>query len=663
MGNVGSAVAGYNAMSDEWIFCFRGSDGIVDAIKDINIVMANSIPYSVFQADLDYCIQTIMGILDINVNGTGGQHFVASTRIRFTSHSYGSPLAMGVIWHLAKIGALQLFTTPPEIVNFNPLIYPTDITLEMIDFIQRGIDGEAGYTQYASIPNLITNHIVRGDAVSSLYPFYGIGNTKTRPPKPGVGLLGSLSYYTNIDMINTQENHYMDNWITPSVYNKRPAPIVELPYPVSTYGGALQLNGATLVIENRRMVDFDGNKQQKLALEGQLDGGVSKEVVNMFASSALNKDKYYWTFELQPYYEVEDVETDPNDSSVKTRFLTPLYKITNQLTNHELYVMFRHDKEIDSSAHSHYLINYFTITTDAQGLTQYTDTDKLLRVVSGITGSQVATNNGYPTTEVNKSTYSGLGVQTRLLYEWTIILSSEVQPLATVEIVGHDETRRFFHDDLHEYVPPFTYMLFSNHQTTDTHGRTHIMGGLPTTTHFAIESVEYPGYFLQYTADPSPLGGSNGVTQDFNYSYTGGGTNYTDLYYNTQFTFTQPSDTTNWDTKYKFNRWGSADYSGIRHINSAYANGLNEDWHGAQYHAFYNVDGTDNEWVIDTEMNASWANSTHPGIGLAMAHSLNNTIYLGYPYRYEYDYVDQTTGSWKASSSTLTCLRFRLVQV
>jgi hypothetical protein len=239
-------------------------------------------------------------------------------------------------------------------------------------------------------------------------------------------------------MINTQENHYMDNWITPSVYNKRPAPIVELPYPVSTYGGALQLNGATLVIENRRMVDFDGNKQQKLALEGQLDGGVSKEVVNMFASSALNKDKYYWTFELQPYYEVEDVETDPNDSSVKTRFLTPLYKITNQLTNHELYVMFRHDKEIDSSAHSHYLINYFTITTDAQGLTQYTDTDKLLRVVSGITGSQVATNNGYPTTEVNKSTYSGLGVQTRLLYEWTIILSSEVQPLATVEIVGHD---------------------------------------------------------------------------------------------------------------------------------------------------------------------------------------------------------------------------------
>lgn len=651
--NIGSGAVNDNPQAPEYVFCFRGTDSIVDAIKDANILLANSIPYSVFQADVEALLDTIKGILQVNTDGTPQANFDPYLKFRFTSHSYGGMVAICVYWEMFKLNIIQQFAIPPHVVNFNPAVYPVDKIEEMIDFITRGKNNEQGYLQYSNANELITNYIVKGDVVSALYPFYGIGHTFVRPNKVTEGnLLSSLSYYTNVPSLNTFENHHMDNWITAGKYDKRPGIITEIPFPIEADGNTYDINQHSYIISSHRRVTFDGHHQPVALQSTYAEDGVTKvQAVNIYTTTTdpTSALKYKWNFQEQSdntRYVVTQ-ETDPNDATKESRFLYPLYEITNESTNSILYIRLQTHKYIIADDQRNY---YRIILYNPDG----SATGNAVRIANDITGTNVHHENGYPIITPSATSYETVDqATTRKLGEWTLFhYSHEQEPISSVQdgLSAHagGDLRRFFHQDLNVYVQPaFSSGNYASIPLEQSSLKNDLLS-TPQSQLFMIESMKYPGEYLRYNASGNP-----------HYINSGDNVNGLGLYYLESYKVesTTISNATN-DFRFYMDN-GELGY--IKSLNTPSGSHIATNWHGGVgstiVHGIMTANGSSDIFCIDYECSLTTSNSTTLGLLYIYTNK-----YLGLPYYLENGNRDTTNNSMNVNNVPLEA-QFKIVWI
>lgn len=586
----------------EFYFVFPGTNHQYDRIKDLNILLDVNPNFNPYYTSVQNFTNKIIQVLTDFSNANGGVGTTQNIPVVIVAHSLGAHIASRVRYNLIKHGIGLEYGLVYE--AFCPFVwkdaaYDQELTSATARQVEINVAG-SGINQYTANYNL---YCVVGDVVSLHAKTIGYGHAFYRPAKDTAGFMGSLAHFTGVAEANTPENHKIDNWVDILQGAIRPTALLDTPLTIRDVhlNVVNQIDTGNWVLSSRRSV-LDNGHYVYLNLESNTSG-LSGNIHKGNTEQDADHPTYRWTVTKQDHIIGYSSSTNEDEH----RYITELWKLHNVNNNAEIFVYLKKDHATTYPNQGVNANRLFWLLQDAitGNLYQISDDANLTGATLGLNGQPVINANSITSYRYAKSISDATLYKT---YEWSLEAEASVHRVNdwndVAQMAPGDLRRVLVNDSGTAYVPINYAILPTDADATYS----SLLRGSPPSELFAIESVQYPGFFLK----ASTLGGWSADSATGSTIYTIPG-----------YTFEQPLDVSNLSTDFRFFRsGGNADYIASLLTSSKISAAVM----GSNQHAIMAANGSSDIFAIDCEFSLNYQTDSYSCMTVS---TISGTHYFG----------------------------------
>lgn len=624
-------------------FVFRGTDTLFDMWRDLNLMInyVDTSSMNAYVAARDASFLKVKAAIEANPHN--------HTTI-FTGHSLGGMMALDCRYMIAKDTQLYVsMANTPGLMVFNPFVLSTPEFVEACQMCDEAL-ASPGTTPWKDA--LMTNTVVNvndGDWAPVLFRHQGYGLVKHWNAIDPVDLVGSVLQTMTWGVYNVHANHAITAWTQGAGVSDRPVQVHSHPY-------ALHYNvddPVTLLDEGNYIAMYNSKSY------GNHQLAIRTNPAALAAGNPISAN--LWTL---PDVAGGTIPPDPvappagYDASLHKRFMWQIdrlddapvvlystqdaignvlyhirywYMVTEPIANTTFYVSPEYYRPAGVGDYNvDYFLHYMGVdpTNPANAAVQ----DQILQLSPGLIDSaasiytQVDPVTGH---QINFTVASSVSINDADQLDralWRLVDTAGVHMMADIASAGAAPHPRRLLSATH-YVVPLNYASLP----TDADATySSLLKATPSSELFAIESVEYPGYFLKYNV-------------------VSGSTFYqtSDSYIQLLFIFEQPSDVSNLSNEFKFHRAVATTNSRVTSL----AGGMHIAEHCLNGpHGMMAANGSTDIWVIDTHFDhtQNWAYFSCMNVC-----SYNGTLHAEFPIGNSRNIEEDANGTTLIDPTTL----------